>query len=182
MIVLRRFIVLVLLMFWLGGSTFYASVAVPIGKDVLGSHMRQAMITRHVTWYINLSGVAAMAIFAWDQLATDPSRARRRARWLTWAGMTATLATLFVLHQQLDAMIDPASGTLENPTVFRGGHRLYLYVMTAQLLCGIVWMVTTLQAWRGADGVGSEEEEKKCPVVDFSGVAQSPKSPADGTI
>src|SRR5271156_6553534 len=69
MTLVRRFMVLALLMFWLGGFTFYASVVVPVGADVLGSHLRQGMITRHVAWYMNLSGIAALAVFAWDQFS-----------------------------------------------------------------------------------------------------------------
>ena len=43
---LRRFLVVVALMFWLGGFTFYAGVVVPVGTRALKSPMKQALITR----------------------------------------------------------------------------------------------------------------------------------------
>src|SRR5689334_22865465 len=74
LILVRRFAVLAALMFWQGGFTFYAGVVVPIGTDVFGSAAGQAGITRRVAWYINVSGAAALAVFAWDVLAARPGR------------------------------------------------------------------------------------------------------------
>ena len=45
-------------MFWLGGFTFYAAVVVPIGREVLGS--AQSDVTRHVSFYLNLTAAIAL--------------------------------------------------------------------------------------------------------------------------
>src|SRR5262249_50137002 len=85
MTIVRRFLVLLTLLFWQGGFTFYAAVVVPIGTQVLGSTAEQGRITRRVTPYLNLSGVAGLVFLGWDIGAgRDPLRRRRRLRWLTW--------------------------------------------------------------------------------------------------
>ena len=46
MTILRRFLVLIALFFWQGGFTFYAAVVVPVGQQVLHSHLRQGFVTQ----------------------------------------------------------------------------------------------------------------------------------------
>jgi len=78
MTVLRRLVLVLALMFWQGGFTFYASVVVPVGSDFLGSHVDQGWITRSVTNYLNLSGAVALALWFVDiaplQRTKAPSR------------------------------------------------------------------------------------------------------------
>ena len=70
---LRRFLVLLVLMCWQGGFTFYTAVVVPIGTAVLETALAQGWITRQVTVYLNLAGAAALVMLGWDMLAClDP--------------------------------------------------------------------------------------------------------------
>jgi hypothetical protein len=152
MILLRRFLVVVALMFWQGGFTFYAAVVVPVGQEVLGSHQDQGFITRHVTRYLNLAGAAALVLLAWDGAAThDTSERRRWLRWLAWAGMLVTLGMLAWLHPRLDELLDPESWRILDRGTFRVGHRWYLWISTVQWGFGILYAVVTLGAWRAAD-------------------------------
>ena len=130
---LRRFVVLTALMFWQGGFLFYASVVVPIGQEVLGSHKEQGFITQRVTNYLNLSGAIALAILAWDIAASRGSSAwRYGARWLCWLGMLATLLWLVWLHPRLDDLLDTTLKDIIEHRAFRAQHRTYLWVSTAQ--------------------------------------------------
>jgi hypothetical protein len=148
----RRFLVLVALMFWQGGFTFYAGVVVPVGRDVLGSEREQGFITREVTRYLNLSGGIALAVLGWDAVATaDRSRLRRWTRLLAWAGMAAALVWLVWLHPRLDALLDPEASRILDRKAFRSGHRLYLWISTVQWGLGIVYAGMTLAAWRAED-------------------------------
>jgi hypothetical protein len=152
---LRRSLVVIALMFWQGGFTFYAAVVVPIGQDVLRSHLQQGLITRRVTNYLNLAGVAALVPLAWDAAASREGSGRRR--WLRgagWAGMALTLALLAFLHGRLDELLDPVTSQVLDRKAFRPGHRLYLWVSTVQWGLGLVYLVLTVQAWRDEDRSG----------------------------
>src|SRR5437868_7896969 len=102
----RRFLVLVALIFWQGGFTFYSAVVVPVGQEVLGSHVAQGLVTRHVTNYLNLAGAFALLPLAWDTWASGIRGRWRRFRWSVWAGMAVTLVVLIWLHLGLDALMD----------------------------------------------------------------------------
>jgi hypothetical protein len=150
--IFRRFLVLAAVSFWLGGFTFYASVVVPIGQHVLGSHLRQGLITQQVTHYLNLSGAIALLVFAWDNWATSRLRL---ARWLTWLGMLGPLPVLVWLHGRLDARFDTENWGLVDPAVFRSDHRWYLWISAVQWGFGLAYLALTLLAWRGQDGAVS---------------------------
>jgi hypothetical protein len=150
--VLRRFLVLTALMFWTGGFTFYAAVVVPVGAEVLGSHREQGYITRHVSNYMNLSGAVALPLFALDTASTrDPSRWRRRIRWLSCLGMTLTLLALAWLHPQLDTLLGQAEVSNFNVVTFRPLHRTYLWTSTAQWGFAVLYTASAIGAWRAED-------------------------------
>jgi hypothetical protein len=157
MVLLRRFLVVAALMFWQGGFTFYSSVVVPVGQEVLESHAEQARVTRHVALYLNLAGAIALALLAWDVAAGDPSAVRRRLRWGAWGVMVLALGLLVWLHPRLVELIDPESHWVTDATGFRPLHRLYLWTHTAQWAAGLVYALLMLQAWSAVD----REEERK---------------------
>jgi hypothetical protein len=158
MVVFRRFLVLVALMFWLGGFTFYAGVVVPIGRQVIGS--AQSDVTQQVSGYLNLSCFVALVPLLWDCHATrDSCRRRRLARWFCCAAILVTLAALLVLYGALVSMLHQPDGASVKEGAFRMGHRAYLWVSTLQWLAGVVYTFLTIRAWRAEDlrqGVGSE--------------------------
>jgi hypothetical protein len=149
---LRRFLVLIALMFWQGGFTFYAAVVVPIGQAVLQSHLEQGFITRQVTNYLNVAGAVALLCLAWDGAASnDPVAVRRRVRWIAWLLMALSLAILVWLHGALDGLLDAETRSLLYPRPFRSLHRWYLWISTLQWGCAVVYSLLTLAAWRKED-------------------------------
>ena len=158
----RRFLVLAGLMFWLGGFTFYSGVVVPVGQSVLLSHTEQGFITREVTNYLNLSGAVALILFAWDTARSpDPCRWRRRLRWLTWIAMFLILGILVWLHGCLDALLNVDLHQLTDRKAFRSLHRWYLWLSTIQWACGVGFTGLTLLEWRAEDSArlkGNMEE------------------------
>jgi hypothetical protein len=149
---LRRYLALAALLFWQGGFTFYAAVVVPIGQQVLGSHLEQGFITREVTGWLNLSGVVALPLLAGELvLARDPCRVRRWLRASLWLLMALTLAGLYLLHARLDPYLDPVEHTLDNRQAFRPLHRLYLWTNTVQWLAAVVYLGLSLIVWRAED-------------------------------
>jgi hypothetical protein len=196
MILFRRFLVLVTVIFWLGGFTFYASVVVPIGQQVLGSHFHQGLITRQVAPYLNLASGVVLVPLAWDIWSSaDRQRWRRMCRWLAWGGIAGTLIILVWMYPRMNAQMDVENWGILDGRTFRSDHRWYLWISSVQWGFGIITLILMLLSWRAEDTAAvnnqeepetkvdlqAEEEEKKRPVVDISGVAQSPKPPADGT-
>jgi hypothetical protein len=148
MLTLRRFLVLIALMFWQGGFTFYASVVVPLSTEVLGSVRRQGFITREVTFYLNLSAAVALFILAWDVMETgDPSRYRRRARAGLWLFMVLCQALLFALHFYLSGMMRPER-IITDHDAFRFAHRVYLWTHTVQWGAALIFIALMLWAWQ----------------------------------
>jgi hypothetical protein len=149
----RRFLVLIALMFWQGGFTFYAAVVVPIGQDVVGKET-QPFITRQVAQAINISGAAALLVLALDLTgAARETVWAHRVRWLMWLGMVAALAVLVWLHPQIDRYMNVESQEIISHKALRPWHRAYLWVSTVQWGFGLVYAWLTLRAWREADRV-----------------------------
>ncbi len=153
---LRRSLVLAALMFWQGGFLFYASVVVPIGKEVLGTDVDQGMITRRVTVYLNLAGGAALLPLLWEAAAgRGGGKWLRRLRWLALAVVAVTQGMLFWLHPRLDALLDPERVRILDRGAFRAGHRLYLWVSTVQWGAALVFAVLTLWTWQARGRAGT---------------------------
>jgi hypothetical protein len=152
MTIVRRFLVLIALSFWQGGFTFYAAVVVPVGQQVLQSHLRQGFITQQVTNYLNISGAVALLPLAWEVIVPgDPSAKRRWFRGLIWTLMAFALAALALLHGDLDRFLVPRGRINLDPEAFRPRHRLYLWLSTAQWALGLAYLLSTLYAWRAED-------------------------------
>ena len=152
MIFLRRFLVLIALMFWQGGFTFYVAVVVPAGHAVLRPSFHQAFVTRLVTFYLNVAGAVALVLLAWEAASTrDPSAVRRRWRWAAWLGMVVALGVLVWLHPRLDAHMDAENLRILDHDGLNPIHRAYLWVSTAQWGCAVIYAFLTLQAWRAED-------------------------------
>jgi hypothetical protein len=157
----RRFLVLVALMFWQGGFTFYAAVVVPVGQEVLGSHLAQGFITRQVTDYLNWAGAVCLLPLAWDAaVSNDPSGGRRWSRWLSWSGMAVLLAILAWLHGHLNGLLDLDAQTIMDRPTFRTNHRLYLWLSTIQWGFCLIYMGLTLLAWRTEDRMTGDEKKR----------------------
>jgi hypothetical protein len=159
MLAVRRFLVVIALMFWLGGFTFYVGVVVPIGTEVLGSALKQGRITREVTWWLNLAAVLALLILAWDALTADnPSPRARRALIGLWLLMVLCQGALFGLHAQLEQLLAAAHFDLTSDEVIRAAfgraHRFYLWAHTLQWFAGVIFIGVMLWSWRKEDVAG----------------------------
>lgn len=142
MTILRRFLVLSAFAFWQGGFTFYAAVAVPIGRSVDTEF--QAIVTTAATNYLNIIGAVALVVLAWDLLPVDPASWRRHGRFVLWGVMLLMLAALIGLHFQLTQL------SHEEP-LFKPLHRLYLWASTVQWGAGLGYLLLTVLAWRAQD-------------------------------
>lgn len=152
MILVRRFVVLCTLIFWLGGFTFYSGVVIPVGRMVLGSHRDQGFITRHVAPVITMACGVFLLAAGWDELVSrDRSVWRRRLRWTAWAILAATSIALVVLFPRLDEMLAPETWQIRTRADFRGLHLWYINISTAQWVIGMGYTWLLVQSWRNED-------------------------------
>src|SRR5204862_6015532 len=68
--IFRRFAMLCALGWWLGGLTFYATVVIRAGHQVIGSHAKVGFITQKATAGLNWIGAAALALMVWNAAAS----------------------------------------------------------------------------------------------------------------
>ena len=152
MVIARRLLVVAALMFWLGGFTFYASVVVPVGTEVLRSPRKQGFITRKVTRDLNVSAAVALGVLALEvAVAGDPSRLRWWGRLVLWLVMAGCQVALFGLHPHLDSFLRERGGIVLDHEAFRLWHRAYLWLHTVQWGAGVLFLGLTLVAWRARD-------------------------------
>lgn len=157
---MRRLALIALLMFWLGGFTFYTAIVVPLGTEVLGSSVEQGFITREVTRSLNGWGVIAAAAWGLELWKLRTIERSCRLRWTLWLFVAACLAGLFVVHPVLDGMMDHANRAVHAVRRFRRFHRVYLWLSTVQWFAAVWLLERTLAAWsledrrRAADSPG----------------------------
>jgi len=157
----RRSLVLAIMMFWLGGFTFYTAVVIHVGRRVLGSHIEQGFVTARVTPFLNLACGAALIVFAWDAWATRGRGWRRAGQTLTWIGIAATLGLLVWLHPRLDAYLDPQSFSIRAREEFYRVHWWYMQISTVQWACGLLYSFLTLWEWRDHDAIKPRDERNE---------------------
>jgi len=147
---IRRFLVIAAIAFWMGGFTFYASIAVPTGVNVLGTHRAVGFITQQVTQRLNVAGVAALAVLLWNIISSrTPQRpALRRTLLVTWLLMTLIEIELILLHPAMDRlMITQPVRMILNEDRFELLHRIYLVSTTAQWFLGLVHVWCLCALW-----------------------------------
>ncbi len=169
---LRRFLILMTLLFWLGGFAFYGGVVVPYGRAAFREDF--AKVTAPVTTVLNVAGIPVLALLAWDGFAgRDRLGWRRRGRWLTWVMAAFSVTVLFGLHFWLDRMMTMAEQpvTVADP-VFYPVHRAYLWIGAAGWLAAVVNSGLMLASWR---------DEDRQPLPAPPAAPPGPEAPPPGT-
>jgi ubiquinone/menaquinone biosynthesis C-methylase UbiE len=152
MTIARRFLLILALIFWLGGFTFHGAVVIHVAHAILGSHLEQGYITGSAANYLNLAAGIALALWAWDiALVRDRSTVRVRLRWGSWITMAICLGILVWLHVRLDELLDSSAFRILDGPRFYKLHIWYLNVSTLQWACGLLLILATLLAWRAED-------------------------------
>lgn len=149
MLITRRFLLLLALMFWQGGFMFYGAVTVPIVRAQLGPGPSRSMITQQVTQWMNLIGtLAILAMFA--DLWASPVE-RKRWRWVAWLAMALPQPAVILFHRQLSHQMAASGFQSSDMTGFLVWHRLYLSMNAIQWLGGLAFALLSIRAWRDAD-------------------------------
>jgi len=152
----RRFIVIAAIAFWLGGFTFYAGVAIPMGVEVLGTHRAVGFITERVTNWLNVAGCAALLILLWNLCLEWPGVGRWGRRLLlgTWLLMAAIELELVFLHPVMDRLLTTHPRQILNEDRFDLLHHVYLISTSVQWMLGVghVWGIAVVWSRLGRSG------------------------------
>lgn len=143
---MRRFLLVVSLMFWQGGFMFYGGVVVPLGGQVLGSETEQGFITQAVTVYLNLAGAVCLFIWA-EQLWHDRNRGVTRTEWTLLTLNGAALIGLSVIHQNMTQLLDRTSRSVTHPAQFGLNHKMYIGISSLQWMACLLLLMMTLWRW-----------------------------------
>ena len=160
LIALQRLLVIAAVAWWLGGFTFYAGVAIPMGVEVLGSHKAVGFVTERVTNWLNFGGVIALAIFLWNMAVSRHAGGKwtRRTMLLTWIIMAVIEVELILLHPRMDRLITthPHRMILDDDK-FDLFHHVYLISTTVQWALGALHVWCVCLSWVIADKLGRRE-------------------------
>ena len=146
MLLVRRTLLLWMFMFWQGGFFFYAAVVVKAGTEV-HDKFGQGLVTRQVTWWLNLAGFVVLGAWLCDLLVERAACLKRR--WAAWSAMLLMLIALAWLHPRMNAMIGEFH--VSDDAAFYVMHRWYLWISTIQWGVSVPFSYWTLRSWRAAD-------------------------------
>ena len=149
-LVIRRMVLLVSLMFWQGGFMFYGGVVVPVGARVLGSETEQGFITQTVTNYLNLAGAVCLIVWL-EHLWYDRRNGVSKLEWGVWSFAAASAILLAKLHVEMDHLLSVASSSVVDPEWFGRYHKLYLMTSSAQWLASLALLFLAVLRWNRHD-------------------------------
>ena len=133
-LVFRRMVLLVSLMFWQGGFMFYGGVVVPVGGRILGSETRQGFITQSVTNYLNLAGAVCLIVWL-EHLWHDRRNGVSKLEWGLWIFAAVSVIVLAGLHVKMDHMLSVESSSVLDPEWFGRFHKMYIVDEFSTVAC-----------------------------------------------
>ena len=135
---LQQYIAVAAIVVWLGGFSFYAVHVLRVGGHIVG-HLEQGYVTQKVTDTLNIIATVMLICVAVDiavhlRYIAKPVLA---IRGLGFVVMLASLCLLFVIHNQLDALLDLETFRKPKYGEFHPHHQNYQMTMTF-FWCGCV--------------------------------------------
>ena len=145
----RRFLLLLAIAFSFGGFSFYASVVVPIGSEVLDP-TSQGFVTQQVTHFLNGAAGVMWLLLVWELVAERKLQPRRVTKQLSV--LTGVLGlcciVLPVIHPWLDALLEADSFSITDFENFYTLHQVYLWLCSLQWFASLVVIWVLLSNWQ----------------------------------
>jgi prolipoprotein diacylglyceryltransferase len=151
MILVRRFMFLLALIFWQGGMMFYGGITVPVMRSKLSAKTEEpqrSAITQRVTQWLNLAGSVSLAIMAADIFLLPMHRFKRS---LLWGSAMCLQFALVILHRRLSEMMADPGFYDSDMSHFAPWHSLYLIMSTIQWATMLALLAVSLLAWQKQD-------------------------------
>ena len=153
----RIALVFMFALYW-GGLTFYTGIVVRIIHMVLNDPMDGGLITQKVTFVLQVLGACTLPLM----LVNDLSVTRHSKRiGIALIGLTLVLScalvALFVIHSQLDHLIDVQQMEITDRGEFDAAHRRYNQTTTVQWLATVAYLPLAVYSWRVTDSARSPQ-------------------------
>jgi len=153
----RIALVFMFALYW-GGLTFYTGIVVRIIHMVLNDPMDGGLITQKVTLVLQVLGACTLPLM----LVNDLSVTRHSKRiGIALIGLTLVLScalvALFVIHSQLDHLIDVQQMEITDRGEFDAAHRRYNQTTTVQWLATVAYLPLAVYSWRVTDSARSPQ-------------------------
>ena len=149
-LVFRRMVMVVSLMFWQGGFMFYGGVVVPVGGRILGSETKQGFITQSVTNYLNLAGAVCLIVWL-EHLWHDRLNGVSKSEWGLWIFAAVSVIVLAGIHVKMDHLLSVESSSVLDPEWFGRFHRLYLVTSSMLWLASLALLFLAVLRWSRHD-------------------------------
>ncbi|QDT08157.1 hypothetical protein [Planctomycetes bacterium K23_9] len=147
----RVLLLLVFAIYW-GGLTFYTGIVVRISHDVLNDPMDGGLITQRVTAWLQILGAAAVVLMLMNALIVAKRSTLHGGLLIGCSSILGcAVLGLFIVHGQLDAVIDVSNATIIDRDGFTIGHQRYNQLTTVQWIASLVYLVITVFAWHRLD-------------------------------
>jgi prolipoprotein diacylglyceryltransferase len=150
MILIRRFMFLLALIFWQGGMMFYGGITVPVMRSKLSAKTEEpqrSAITQRVTQWLNLAGSVSLAI-----MAADIFLLQCIVQTISLMGIAVCLQfALVILHRRLSEMMADPGFYDSDMSHFAPWHSLYLIMSTIQWATMLALLAVSLLAWQKQD-------------------------------
>jgi hypothetical protein len=155
-VVFRRMVLLVSLMFWQGGFMFYGGVVVPVGAAILGSERKQGFITQSVTNYLNVAGAVCLGVWL-EHLWRDRRKGVSKLEWGFWTFAAVSVIVLAGLHVRMDHILSTEVSSVLDPEWFGRFHKLYLLTSSVQWLLSLALLFLAVLRWYRRDSASRVE-------------------------
>lgn len=147
----RVLLLLVFSLFW-GGLTLYTGVVLRITHTVVNDPMEGGLITQRVTSVLQILGVVTVVLMVCNCVVVVRRSPKFGYVLIGCATLLAgSLIGLFLVHGQLDTLIEGETYTITDREAFDAGHQRYNQLTTVEWLACLVYLATTVFAWRSID-------------------------------
>ena len=147
----RVLLLLVFALFW-GGLTFYTGIVLRITHAVVNDPMDGGLITQRVTSVLQILGVVTVVLMACNCVVVVRQSPKFGYVLIGCVTLLAgSLIGLFLVHGQLDTLIEAETYTITDREAFDTGHQRYNQLTTVEWLASLAYMTTTVFAWRAID-------------------------------
>lgn len=158
---LRILLLFTTALFW-GGLTFYTGFVVAISHDVLNNPMDGGLITQQVTDLLQWLAAISVVPMAVNGIVIRSQLRRLGSALLVCTGvLSLTVIGLFVVHLQLDSVIDISEVEITDQIAFDNGHRRYNQLTTIEWSVTVVYLIITLFAWKAMDATTVHQQPEQ---------------------